>query len=591
MIKITNLTVKNFLSVGNVTQALKLDHDQLILVLGENMDLGGDDAGSRNGVGKTTIANALSYAVYGQALSNIKKDNLINKSNQKNMITSVEWESNGVLYRVERGRRPNVLRFYVNSNEYKGADTEVQDESQGDSRETQKAIETAFGVSHTMFKHIVALNTYTEPFLTMKSAEQRQLIEELLGITQLGLKADQLKEQGKLVKDQIQGEEIRIKTVQDSNTRIGETIRSFEIKSSAWESKKRSDLADFNEVLTQLETLDITEELARHTAWETYRASANQRSQLVKLKAAADSALSQAKQRVKQVKTQIDKAAAQTCPTCSQTVDADKHEHLVDQLRKDLNKQEQQLAKAQQDVDQYQKDIDAIGVLQQPGETFYDTVAEAYQHQSSMRSIQEQIETTTNTENPYTDQIDQLRTTALQEVDYEYLQQLTKLRDHQEFLLKLLTSKDSFIRKSIIDQNLNYLNQRLGFYLAQLGLPHSVKFLNDLSVEITELGRDLDFDNLSRGERNRLILGMSWAFRDVWESLYQSINILFVDELIDNGLDASGVDSALGVLKKMTRDRHKSVFLISHRDDLISRVNSVLKVIKLNGYTEYSGLN
>ena len=162
------------------------------------------------------------------------------------------------------------------------------------------------------------------------------------------------------------------------------------------------------------------------------------------------------------------------------------------------------------------------------------------------------------------------------------------MKDHQEFLLKLLTNKDSFIRKKIIDQNLAYLNNRLTYYLDKMGLPHQVSFLNDLNVEITQLGQDLDFDNLSRGERNRLILGLSWSFRDVWESLYQSINLLFVDELIDNGLDANGVENALGVLKKMARERKKNIFLISHKDELIGRVNNVLKVIKENGYTSYS---
>jgi DNA repair exonuclease SbcCD ATPase subunit len=108
-----------------------------------------------------------------------------------------------------------------------------------------------------------------------------------------------------------------------------------------------------------------------------------------------------------------------------------------------------------------------------------------------------------------------------------------------------------------------------------------------LNVEITQLGQDLDFDNLSRGERNRLILGLSWAFRDVWESLYQNINLLFIDELIDNGLDASGVESALSVLKKMARERHKNIYLISHKDELVGRVNNVLKVIKENGFTSY----
>jgi ABC-type multidrug transport system ATPase subunit len=162
------------------------------------------------------------------------------------------------------------------------------------------------------------------------------------------------------------------------------------------------------------------------------------------------------------------------------------------------------------------------------------------------------------------------------------------MKEHQEFLLKLLTNKDSFIRKKIIDQNLAYLNNRLTYYLDKVGLPHTVSFQNDLSVEITLLGQDLDFDNLSRGERNRLILGLSWSFRDVWESLYQNVNLLFIDELIDSGMDANGVENSLGILKKMSRERSKNIYLISHRDELIGRVNNVLKVIKENGFTSYS---
>jgi DNA repair exonuclease SbcCD ATPase subunit len=80
MFKIKDLTVKNFMSVGNTTQAVNFDRQDLTLVLGENLDLGGDDSGARNGTGKTTIINALSYALYGNALTNIKKDNLINKT-------------------------------------------------------------------------------------------------------------------------------------------------------------------------------------------------------------------------------------------------------------------------------------------------------------------------------------------------------------------------------------------------------------------------------------------------------------------------------------------------------------------------------
>jgi DNA repair exonuclease SbcCD ATPase subunit len=177
---------------------------------------------------------------------------------------------------------------------------------------------------------------------------------------------------------------------------------------------------------------------------------------------------------------------------------------------------------------------------------------------------------------------------AVEEVNYDTINEIARVRDHQDFLLKLLTSKDSFVRKRIIDQNLAYLNQRLSYYLDRIGLPHTVKFQNDLTVEITELGRDLDFDNLSRGERNRLILSLSWAFRDVWEGLYQPINLLFIDELVDSGMDSSGVENALAILKKMSRDVNRSVWLVSHKDELAGRVNNIMHVVKENGFTTYN---
>ena len=239
-------------------------------------------------------------------------------------------------------------------------------------------------------------------------------------------------------------------------------------------------------------------------------------------------------------------------------------------------------------MNKIQTEITAIGSISTRPNTYYDTVEEALKHQNNLKTLETNLVIKAGETDPYQEQIDELLSTAMVEITWDKVNELNSLKEHQEFLLKLLTSKDSFIRKKIIDQNLAYLNNRLTYYLDKMGLPHTVAFLNDLNVEITQLGQDLDFDNLSRGERNRLILGLSWAFRDVWESLYQGINLLFVDELIDNGLDASGVESALGVLKKMARERKKNIFLISHKDELIGRVNNVLRVIKENGFTSYA---
>jgi DNA repair exonuclease SbcCD ATPase subunit len=219
---------------------------------------------------------------------------------------------------------------------------------------------------------------------------------------------------------------------------------------------------------------------------------------------------------------------------------------------------------------------------------FYASESEAIEHKNKIKDLKGQVSRKETDENPYIDQISEMETNAIQEANFDKINGLSRVGDHQKFLLDLLTSKDSFVRKKIIDQNLSYLNSRLTSYLDKMGLPHQVVFQNDLSVEITELGRELDFDNLSRGERNRLILGLSFAFRDVWENLYFPINTLFIDELIDSGLDTIGVENAMAILKDMTRNRSKSVWLVSHREELAGRVASVLQVVKENGFTTYN---
>ena len=181
------------MSVGNAAQSINFANKNLVLVIGENMDLGGDDAGARNGTGKTTIVNALSYVLFGEPLTQIRRDNLVNKTNEKNMVVSVKFIKNNIEYTIERGRKPQIFRFYANDIEQ---DFE-SNEAQGENRETQHEINNLIGMTHAMFKNIVALNTYTQPFLATKQAEQREIIEQLLGITLLSQKADLLKEKMK----------------------------------------------------------------------------------------------------------------------------------------------------------------------------------------------------------------------------------------------------------------------------------------------------------------------------------------------------------------------------------------------------------
>ena len=582
MIKVKDLTVKNFMSVGNQTQAVDFNKEQLTLVLGENLDQGGDDQGSRNGTGKTTIINALSYALYGQALTNIKRNNLINKTNSKGMLVTLHFEKDGVDYRIERGRSPNVLKFYINDQEQ-----EMLDESQGDSRKTQEQINTLLGMSHDMFKHIVALNTYTEPFLSLKQNDQRAIIEQLLGITILSEKAENLKEHVRQTKEKITSETLKIEAIQTANSKIETTIDSLKNNQRAWNSKQSQDIERLTKSIEELEKLDIDQELEAHEKLQNWSEQSNAITALNKEKSTLESALLRATKSVEKAEKDIANLEDAVCYTCGQALHDDKKAEIESRKTKELNDAMAYQTEVADKLEDILKGLNEIGDINGRPTTFYETMREAYDHRTNVDGLRNTLTSRQQETDPYQAQIDELSTTAMQEIDWTPVNELTSLQEHQNFLYKLLTNKDSFIRKKIIDQNLAYLNNRLTYYLDKLGLPHQVEFQNDLTVMITQLGQDLDFDNLSRGERNRLILGMSFAFRDVWESLYQNVNLLFIDELIDSGMDTAGVEGSLAVIKKMGRERHKNVFLISHKDELVGRVNHVMKVIKENGFTSY----
>jgi len=585
MIQLNGLTIKNFMSIGNVTQSINFSKDDLVLVLGENLDLGGND--NRNGVGKSTIVNALSYALFGAALTNIKKDNLINKSNMKHMLVTLKFDVNGKGYTIERGRKPNVFKFIEDGKETTDSSNEKdEDESQGEGRYTQEEIIRTIGITHDMFKHTVALNTYVEPFLSLGAGAQRVIIEQLLGITKLSEKAEKLSKEIKDIKDEIKEEEFRIVAAVSANKRIEQNITGLELKSSAWEKEKVRKIDELQASIMQFISVDIDQEIALHkTKKEVEDLTAEYRS-LTKELNALEKDVVDSTRALSRLDKIILSSTEKICPTCNQDMDKDTHEQVHSEYLTQQKDEQKRLSEKTTKRDEVKTLVMSVkSLIPTIPETFYATVDEAYQHKTTLGTLGNSLESELTTVNPYIDQISALRKDGLQEIDFTKMNELVKLRDHQEFLFKLLTNKDSFIRKKIIDQNLTYLNHRLAHYLTDIGLPHSVKFKSDLEVEISMYGKEFDFDNLSRGERTRLILSLSWTFRDVYELMNDKINLLFIDELIDGGLDTNGVEASLAILKKMGRENKRNIYLISHRDELVGRVTNVLKVIKEGGYT------
>ena len=450
MIKIKTVTLKNFLSVGNTTQAVSLDEHGLTLILGENIDQGSE--GSRNGVGKTTLIQAICYALYGLPLTNIKRDNLVNKINQKGMIVSLDFEIGNKTYRIERGRKPTFLRFYVNDGL---VNSEGTDEAHGENKHTQEEIEKVIGCSHLLFKHIVALHSKTVPFLDMSAKDQREVIEELLGITQLSDKAEKLKDLIKQVKDEIKSEEIRIKTVIDSNEKNQKTINDLKFKNKVWESEHEKKLIKLQKAIDQLNEIDIEQEIVNQRLVVEFNNVSAEVMRFERDASRIERTYNTLNDSVQRIEAQLNSTNEKKCHTCGNEIHDEKHQQILEDLLSRKNKLvdersdvESELFAVATDLEKALDNMTALGAMPQVS---YDTIEQALNHRHTLDKLNSDFNREIAVDSPYLEQIANLSTSGLQEVSRDFINEITILLSHQDFLLKLLTDKNSFIRKKIIN--------------------------------------------------------------------------------------------------------------------------------------------
>ncbi|MCS7316720.1 MAG: AAA family ATPase [Candidatus Dojkabacteria bacterium] len=677
--KIKKLELKNFLSFGNVKQELYLNNNSFNLILGENLDVGNNVQNNRNGSGKTSILNAISYALFGQPLLNIRKDNCINVFNEKNMEVSVIIEKNGFDYEIRRGRKPN---FFVLKNLTKNFIIHEKEEN------SQEELEKIIGFNFDVFRHIIALNTFSESFFNLRHQEQKDFIETIFGIKELSLKSEILKEKIKQTKDEIQKESITINSLERNNQNILRIIEDQKNKSEQWnkekknkissleqklkkyfeinfdnellylndienlenqfkeeKDKKASLLCNIKELEKQISFLERERDLTKRTILsfsekEEIRLLDESIKDLINELNKNTDTLDKLKSSLEEKQILLEKEHI-VCHFCNTKIKDKKHlddfrrklneeisfirkdiflkEKYIDDLKtkieeknkqksekekfifdqiQDLEKRilefDQQIKNNQIILQNYVKELNMLNdkienilseIDKKRKKMFYSSKEEMYKDIFEFEKIKFELEKEKNERNPYIDYIEELQKEGLKKIDYENLNNLRFYFEHQEFLFKLLTNKDSFIRKKIMDQNLNFLNTRLCYYLNELNVQHKVKFLNDLSFEINYIGREVDYDNLSRGEKTRLSLALAWAFRDIYENLHDEVNLIFVDEFFDSGLDFNGIECSSSILKKMVKERNKTVFIISHREELISKADKIFLVRKENGFS------
>ena len=137
----------------------------------------------------------------------------------------------------------------------------------------------------------------------------------------------------------------------------------------------------------------------------------------------------------------------------------------------------------------------------------------------------------------------------------------------------------------------SFLNKVFQKYIDGLSLPHQVVFDPNLTFSITDKGREISFNNLSRGEQNRVTFALNLAFRDLYENLVRPVNCLFVDEILDFGMDTVGAKDGVEILKLQARDLNKAVYLVTHKEELMEHADKTILVKKENGFTTYEHID
>jgi len=590
MLRFISLTLRNFMSFGNQTTVIQLDIPGTTLIVGEDLDNTSNGQGA-NGVGKTTIVNALAYAVYDKPISTISKDNLVNNINKKNMEVTIIFEKNGMFYMIRRVRKSksyaagNYVELYERAGD---ADFTKDDEITPDSvGNTNRKIVDIVGIPYDLFVRIVVFSATLIPFLDLPvrhvtGANQTGIIEELFDITTLSEKAELLKVLIKEAEGTISSKKSRVLILEKEHMRHAEQIKSAKKRVIAWDTKNQQDMKELSATLLKVANVDIEAQRKLHN-------------QLVKVELELNASLEAQRKIEKGMKSSAKKQVAvedelehlrdQKCPYCLQKYeDAEQkineceeaiqaYIEKIDELTIGLNTIDDQVVKLTKKHKLIKKKITVPNL---------EELLEIKNQSSTLEYKLDELEKAIN---PFIEPLDEIEAIELDDIGYNEVNELTNHIEHQKFLLKLLTKKDSFVRKVLLNKNIPFLNSRLQQYLVDLGLPHTVEFTHQLTAEISQFGRPMDFGNLSNGQRARVNLALSFAFRDVLQNLHTRINVCMLDEVLDVGLDAVGVQNAARMLKRKGRDDNLSLYIISHRDEIDSAFENTMTIQMTKGFS------
>jgi len=573
MITFKTLTIQNFLGFGAIPTVINFDQPGTTLINGYN------------GVGKTSIINALVYTLYDKPLSNGigRKDDLINNINNKEMVTTLSFERGGIEYEILRARKMKTGQ----GNNYVTITKDGKDITPDSIANGNRLIESIINIPYELFIRIAAISASCVPFLDLpvkaqSGASQTAIIEELFDLTTLSTKADILKEKIKETKHNKELQTTKLTTLEDERERYQSQLESTKKRKKQWELDTDEAISELQDELKTLSEIDIEAEAAIFDEIENFKEELRElRPQYKDFKII----LRENNTKKSEAENQLVHLSDGNCPYCKQAMsDAKKSIASTKKIIKLANTAIQEADRQINELESFINTIDEkISTLE--SEVTVNNVEALYKISSRIERYQDKLNSLMQSKNPHSETLDELLSVDISDFDMESINELDTLLKHQDMVLKLLTKKDSFVRKSLINNNIPFLNGRLNHYLDELGLTQIIEFKHDMTATISKFGRALDFGNLSAGQRSRVNLAMSFAFRDLLQNLYGQINICLLDEILDTGLDEEGALLATEMVRKKGMAEGICLYVISHKAEIKSQFTRSITVTMVDDFT------
>ena len=566
MINFKKIRYKNFLSTGNNFTEIDFQAHHTNLVVGTN------------GAGKSTMLDALTFVLFNKPFRKINKPQLVNTVNERDCLVEIEFEVNSRSYLVRRGIKPNVFDIELNGNLL---------HKEADDRANQKILEeNILKVNYKSFTQIVILGSSTfVPFMQLTTANRREVIEDLLDIRIFSAMNGLIKDRIRTQKEQIKSLDVKRKNVKEKIDMQKSFIDELENrgKQSIDENKIKIDnLMKEAEVFLR-ENSALEEDVFKFTKEQQIVTDAGDK--LVKL----NNLRGKLSQKVGTITKEHKFFSENTvCPTCGQDIEEDFRVNRISDAQdkaKELKKGYEELESTIKFEQERERQFNALS--QEITKLTHDISQNNTRinlNQRQIRDLENEIQTTTsNLQNRNTEheKLEEFRESLQRTI--ENLSDRKQEIVHYDFAYSLL--KDDGVKTKIIKKYLPFINQQVNRYLQLMDFYINFQLDGEFNETVeSPIHEHFSYSSFSEGEKMRIDLALLFTWREV-ARVKNSVNtnLLIMDEVFDSSLDGFGTEEFLKIIRYVVKDAN--IFVISHKDSLHDKFESVLKFDKVKGFS------